>query len=528
MKNVNSHKLAIVIFVSLYLVTRIVALDALPVFADEAIYIRWAQLIIDDWQRYAFFPLNDGKTPLFIWTLVPFQFLFSDQLVAARFVSALFGLLQLFLLGAIIKLISHSKYLYYIGMLLVIILPFWIFHHRMALMDGALTTTLSLTLLALLKTVTSKDIASTTIWRVVAGIALGVSLLIKIPAVVAVPPLFLLLFLSFHDRHTNESMFTKIKERGLTALLTVGIAGSIFFLQKLHPAFGQLFSRGGDFLYPIEEVLFHGIWRVTIGNFPTYLLYFVQYLTPSIFFVLLMGLFSTKNKKETHLFFWAGVLFVLPIALFGKVVYPRYLFPAAIFFTVAAASSFDALISSVSKSEGKRRYIFAALLALLMGNTVSASSQFMVPLLFDTNNIPFVSADREQYLTEWSSGHGIKEVTDLLRVKSEESTIALATEGYFGTLPDGITLYLHRRPVDSIYVEGIGQPISAIPTSFLQRANTFEKQWLVVNSNRLLLDIPSNYLIAEYCRPYDSSCLLLYDITQYLKSNSQQVDSVSE
>jgi hypothetical protein len=54
----------------LYLFTHLWKLTILPVFADESIYIRWAQLIIDDWKQYLFFPLNDGKTPLQMWLMI--------------------------------------------------------------------------------------------------------------------------------------------------------------------------------------------------------------------------------------------------------------------------------------------------------------------------------------------------------------------------------------------------------------------------------------------------------------------------
>ncbi|MBD3279174.1 MAG: hypothetical protein GF390_00500, partial [Candidatus Pacebacteria bacterium] len=84
----------LIIFIAVYLLTHLYRLTALPVFADEAIYIRWAQLIMDDWQQYLFFAMNDGKTPLHIWLLVPFQYLFTDQLYAGRFLSVLVGLIQ--------------------------------------------------------------------------------------------------------------------------------------------------------------------------------------------------------------------------------------------------------------------------------------------------------------------------------------------------------------------------------------------------------------------------------------------------
>ncbi|MCC6710949.1 MAG: hypothetical protein IT416_01195, partial [Candidatus Pacebacteria bacterium] len=46
--NKSFWKIMIFLVVGIYFLTHITALTLLPVFADEAIYIRWAQLIIDD------------------------------------------------------------------------------------------------------------------------------------------------------------------------------------------------------------------------------------------------------------------------------------------------------------------------------------------------------------------------------------------------------------------------------------------------------------------------------------------------
>ena len=67
------------ILLVVFLASRLVNLTILPIFADEAIYIRWAQLI---WQKtyYFFIPLSDGKTPLFMWAMIPLLKVFDDNL----------------------------------------------------------------------------------------------------------------------------------------------------------------------------------------------------------------------------------------------------------------------------------------------------------------------------------------------------------------------------------------------------------------------------------------------------------------
>src|SRR5574343_1375587 len=78
------------LIVSLYSL-RFYHLTILPVFADEAIYIRWAQVMKAE-ETLRFLPLSDGKQPLFMWVIIPFLKLISDPLIAGRIVSVLCGL----------------------------------------------------------------------------------------------------------------------------------------------------------------------------------------------------------------------------------------------------------------------------------------------------------------------------------------------------------------------------------------------------------------------------------------------------
>ena len=420
-------------------------LTKLPVFADEAIYIRWAQLIMDEPARYAFFALNDGKTPLFIWLLVPFQYLFTDPLLAGRLVSLLVGFLQILAMGYLAKILGGQKKAVFFSMLFTAILPYWYLHHRLALMDGLMTLFLTLALIAVIK----EKIFLLSLF-------LGLSLWTKLPAILFVSILFL--------------WKPKLKTG-------VGIFGGllIFLGLKLNPAFGQLFARGGDFLYPISEVVFHGLWRQTIINFPNYFKYFLIYLTWPIILFNIASLFSQKNHKNLHLLFWSAILFILPIGILGKMVYPRYLLPAAIFLTVNAGLYLENLVNLANKSLAKQT-LRVVILVLLLANIISLSGIFIFYSYFDVGSLPLVAADKVQYLYEWSSGHGIKESSDYILELAKKEKVAVGTEGYFGTLPDGVLMYLHRRDVTNLYVEGIGYPIKNIDPKFVAKAKNFDRQ----------------------------------------------------
>jgi hypothetical protein len=128
------------------------------------------------------------------------------------------------------------------------------------------------------------------------------------------------------------------------------------------------------------------------------------------------------------------------------------------------------------------------------------------------NQIPFSQADRVQFLEEWSSGHGIEEAVKYIKEISQEQTVAVATEGSFGTLPDGILLYFHGEDVSNIYIEGVGQPIRDIPDSFMAKAKDFDRKLLIVNSHRMLMPLPKENLLMEYPRPNNAPNLQIWEL----------------
>lgn len=493
----------------LIVVLHLIGLSRFPVFADEAIYIRWAQLIDEDTRRYLFFPLNDGKTPLFMWLVALLQPLVFDQLAAGRLVSVAAAVIQMWSTFLLVRAVGGKARTQLFALICAGALPFWFFHHHLALTDGLLTAWLSVTVLAIVRW--QKDTHPK--WLAVAAVSWGAALLTKLPAVVAGPGLALLLLLP--RDWSLKTRFIKAAQLGASLAL-----GSLLFIGlKISPAFGQLFWRGNQFLFGLDEVL-GGMWMQTIQNVPTYMLYFWQYLTPPIFVLLIAGLFSKYKAREIHIFFWAGVLFVAPIAIMGRVVFARYLLPAMLFFTPAAMLSLEALYNRAQRSKHElKRIAYLSLVGLAAANAISISLYFALMVVCMPNKTPFVSSDAEQYLREWSSGHGIYEVTQLLQKEAQTKRIAVATEGFFGTLPDGMLLYLYNRDVSNIYVEGIGVPVKGLPNDFVSRAASAQETWLVVNSHRLAFSIPPEQLIVQFCRPGEGTpCLQVWNVTPQVRA----------
>jgi 4-amino-4-deoxy-L-arabinose transferase-like glycosyltransferase len=516
-----SLDLVVTLFISLfYWATHLWNLTLLPVFADESIYIRWAQLIMDDWKRYLFFPLNDGKTPLFIWALIPWQFLFQDQLFASRFFAVLIGFGQLFAIRYLVKQLGGKKETQWLAMIFTTVLPFWFFHHHMALMDGLMTFFLTLTMIGVIRVVKEKgEVQRHSIAAVIGtGVAFGLAVWTKLPAIFLAPS-FPFAVLLLKDTNSKQKMRT-VFGLGCAAFLAV----CLFAVLRIGPAFGQLFRRTQDFTYPVSEVLLQGKWMSTLHNTPSYIWDLIMYLTLPVLLFAVVGVFSNQVRRKVGFLLLTGFLFCAPFVVLGKTVYPRYLFPVSLFVTVAASLSlqaiFDRWLSEKSKSPLWLKTPVAVCLALLIAQTITQSSSFMLHILLAPAETPFVSADREQYLEEWSAGYGNKETVDYIQTQAQSHSIAVATEGRFGTLPDGLLLYFHNQDLKNIYIEGTGEyPVKDIPEFFSKRAKEFDQSILVVNSHRMAISLPPSKLLLEVCRPHGAPCLQVWDITDLIKNS---------
>src|SRR5688572_22984012 len=76
---------------TLFFFTRFYNILSLPIFTDEAIYIRWAQIAAND-AAWRFISLTDGKQPMYVWIAMILMKLIEDPLLAGRLVSVLAGL----------------------------------------------------------------------------------------------------------------------------------------------------------------------------------------------------------------------------------------------------------------------------------------------------------------------------------------------------------------------------------------------------------------------------------------------------
>ena len=82
--------LSIISIFAVFAFLRFSKIYSVPVFVDEAIYVRWSQIMKAE-ASLRFLPMTDGKQPLYMWATMPMFKVINDPLVAARTLSTLCG-----------------------------------------------------------------------------------------------------------------------------------------------------------------------------------------------------------------------------------------------------------------------------------------------------------------------------------------------------------------------------------------------------------------------------------------------------
>lgn len=469
---------------------RLYRLDLLPVFADEAIYIRWAQIMKAE-STLRFLPLSDGKQPLFMWSVIPSLKIFSDPLFAGRVVSVITGLstaVGLFLIG---KVLFRSSKLGLVASFIWAISAFSVFFDRMALVDSMLTMfgVWTFFFAALTARTLRVDFAMLT------GFALGGAYLTKSPAlffVILLPTLWV--FAPWRgDWRSSLKVFVKLVFlAGVSYLLTFGM----YNILRLGPNFHLISLRNKDYVLPLSHLwtnpkdpfIFHFDraieWLLALGP---------SLLVPLFVLGMFLGL-ARKPKETVALFLW-GALPILAQSEYAKVFTARYILFSLPF--LVFISSFFA-----EYSEGLLKRISVIIFIAFIFQSFSVTRFFLT----DIEKAPLPRSERSGYLEEWTSGTGIKEASEVLREFQKEDPgkkIVVGTEGYFGTLPDGLQMYLNDLP--QITIIGVGLGIKEIPINLLESREAGNKTYLLINSSRLNIKEPETVglkLVAAYPKAF--------------------------
>jgi 4-amino-4-deoxy-L-arabinose transferase-like glycosyltransferase len=477
-----------ILIIFLYLFLRLINLNHIPVFVDEAIYIRWAQIMQHE-QTLRFLPLSDGKQPLFMWITIPFFKLISDPLIAGRTVSVFAGLGSLLGVSSLTYLLTKKINTSFLAGLIYTITPFFVFFDRMSLVDSLLAMfgIWSIFFGVLFVKTCRLDVAMTL------GFVLGGGLLTKSPAIFFYiwQALIFILFVKISKNKLLRGEWFKYIPGYAAAVV---ISQGLYNILRLGPNFQLVGARNADYLYSFAEVLTHPTFPLfyNLGNTFSWLW---TLLTPIILIAVFAALF-TRYKKIALSFIILSITPLIAQSLIAKVYTPRYILFATLPLIIPATLSVKSLLGQRSILRG---WIFLAILLLF-------PLYQSLTYVFTPTTAWMPERMRNGYFEEWTAGWGQKEVGAYLADQaSQGKKIVVGTEGYFGTLPDGLQIYTQDYP--QITVIGIGLAIESVPEPLINSLTDPQNDiYLVVNKSRNKMEVDNKSeldkleKIAEYSK----------------------------
>lgn len=427
----------------LYILTRYTHLLLLPIFNDEAIYIRWATIIHEDPTKL-FVSAMDGKAPLFMWINSLTLSFFNDILFSGRIISVIAGICTMTAVYFIGKRL-YSETVGYFASLIYLLLPFSLLHDRLALVDSLVTA--FATGIILVSINLTRDPRKVYSRSIVLGTVMGLGFLTKTPALVFFIYPVIAIFL-----------FSDYKQARLWKGLVLAYAVALIFMAPylLHEPPRRVF--GTDKVFHNARILQTIVSTVKLqntglaGNIKEWADYLWTYVTWPLLLVFLGSILQgikSHDARKVYLMSW----FLLPslaTILLTKEHYSRYFLfciPPVALMAAHTLSGFLDIARERSKLlfEMLRLEISAMILLLLP----SLSLDFNI--VYAPDKAGMAKKDHWQYTDSEYSGYGIPEAVEFLSMVAGEKTVFVFFSPTWGSPADSLYLYLKDRPNIRMY-----------------------------------------------------------------------------
>lgn len=511
----KKYKTIILIFVALtalFFASRLYNIMSLPIFTDEAIYVRWSQIARYD-ASWRFISLTDGKQPSFVWfTMIMMRFI-EDPLLAGRLVSVVSGFITMIGLFFVGYELFKNKWIGTASSMIYLVFPMALVYDRMALYDSLVGMFMiwAFYFSVLLVRYIRLDVA------LILGMVIGGGVLTKTSAFFSMPLLlFTAVIFDFRHKLWRRRL---IKLVGLS-LLSISMGFVFYSILRLSPFFHIIADKNSLFAYPFSEWIKHPVeffasnlrglfdWLLSYFTFPLSIFIIGAFLVKTKFnkeqlviiakvfvpFFLILGIlnaaaglkiidiepplyhpyiflifllvslyisFSKRYeffKEKFILLLWFTAPFIY-LAFFGRTIYPRFIFFMVIFLIPLIAHFIFSTAQSVQKK------IFFTLLVI----TFAAAIRTDYLILNNFSRAPIPRPDVEQYSNSWPAGGGIKEIIEFLNDEASKGKIYVASEGTFGSLStNAVEIYLGENK--NVEKRGIWPLPIQIPQDLLEKS----------------------------------------------------------
>jgi 4-amino-4-deoxy-L-arabinose transferase-like glycosyltransferase len=265
------------------------------------------------------------------------------------------------------------------------------------------------------------------------GMIVGLGMLTKTNADFALILLpFSFLLFNFRDKNRKR----KILQWIIYAIVVVGIANLMYNILRLSPFFYIIGQKNYLFIYSPSEWLRHP-FAYFFNNVSVFLNWLNGYATTPFLILILTAFLIPKFMKEKILLLFWFLVPLISTALFGRLLYPRFLLFMAIPLIPLAAYSLHFLIKKVKLLWLKVLIFLCFILIILLKDYY---------IISDFKKAPIPQADRGQFITGWPSGVGVAESVRFFEVEAKNQKIFIGTQGTFGLMPYSLEIYLHNNP----------------------------------------------------------------------------------
>lgn len=415
-------------------VTRLPSLRALPVFGDEAIFLRLARLVAADPSRNLWLPLSAPSAPLHPWLLALSLPLCRDPVTAGRLLSVACGALLIPAFAWAVRRMdtlltgeSAPRDATVAASVLALCSPFLVFSARLARVDALFAAEVALVTGFALEIVIRARRGERLISPAVAlGVALGLTMLTRQAVsypLWLLPPVALLLA----GRGNRRRL---VSATGLALLVAMALWMPMLFA----PAWPDLSARIFHIALsrpslPVGErvALFAHNLGVAVAAFWTY-------LTPPVVLAAIAGAGELARSRRTRLLAFLAaweVLLLVPAALFATDYFPRYALPAAL--PLLAAAAFG-VASLGARSRGGAHVLLASL--TLWGAVAVFGGER------DWMSWRLLPVDHRQFVSGWSAGAASERAVAFLEARSREGPTSVVLPHVSGNPSDSVWLLL--------------------------------------------------------------------------------------
>ena len=403
---------------------RFFRLHALPIFSDEAIYLRWGQLIAGEPSLAIVVPLVDPKPPLHSALLALVMSAGLDPVWSGRALSALTGVLLIPAAVLLLREIQIDRETIFAAVALLSVSPFLAFYQRLATADALFATLTVVCVWLALRLGRRPSISNALAF----GAALGAAMLTRQVFSLALMPVTLIAVFAACPKQKRRTL----------AIWIGGVAVAVAILSPYLLANRDLYSTG--LTAELRRRMFHhsyltdthGAERLSIisGNLKEILLppgWFWHYLTPPVYATAVFALYGLIVRRRGLAVLLIGwfVLLLAPTVLFGSVTFPRYALSPAIPLILAAAIGLADVI--------RRPVVVAA--AVLALSIMPLHAIWLQATKWDRQ--PLLPRDHWQYVSGWPAGYAMEQALRWVEARLRHERPTLVTGEGWG-IPDDV------------------------------------------------------------------------------------------